>query len=207
MTTDLTLYPVLLGDIKTRIRQAQGQATIAANTEMILMYWDIGRLIMERQQQEGWGAGVLRRLAGDIKSELAEVKGFSERNLKRMTQFYREYPQLPTIGPRPVAQLESVTAPVNIRNNPLDSYTLRTYINTWLLSLNYPHLQRFATSIWMTTNSPLFNSIWPIILTLVTSFLIPAVAVSCAGPLRGEGKEAACESFISCGSIQGKLSS
>lgn len=51
--------------------------------------------------------GVLRRLSCDLKSELAEVKGFSERNIKLMTQFWREYPDLMTIGQRPVAQLEA----------------------------------------------------------------------------------------------------
>jgi predicted nuclease of restriction endonuclease-like (RecB) superfamily len=107
MSTELTLYADLLDDIKTRIRQAQVKATFSANSEMIWMYWDIGRMIQEKQHREGWGAGVLRRLAKDLKSELPEVKGFSERNLKRMAQFYREYPDLMTIGPRPVAQLEA----------------------------------------------------------------------------------------------------
>jgi predicted nuclease of restriction endonuclease-like (RecB) superfamily len=105
--TELSLYADLLGDIKTRIRQAQIKAGLSVNAEMIFMYWDIGRMIHECQQKKGWGAGVLRRLAGDLKSELPEVKGFSERNLKRMTQFYREYPRLPVIGPRSVAQLEA----------------------------------------------------------------------------------------------------
>jgi predicted nuclease of restriction endonuclease-like (RecB) superfamily len=104
--TELKFYADLLGDIKSRIREAQIKAGLSVNAEMILMYWDIGRMIHERQQKKGWGAGVLRRLAGDLKSELPEVKGFSERNLKRMTQFYREYPRLPVFGPRPVAQLE-----------------------------------------------------------------------------------------------------
>ncbi len=103
----ISFYNSLLGDIKIRIRQAQIKATLSANAEMILLYWDIGRMIQDRQQREGWGTGVLRRLSCDLKSELPEVKGFSERNLKRMTQFYREYPQLSPIEPRPVAQLES----------------------------------------------------------------------------------------------------
>lgn len=107
MNTELTLYADLLDKIKTRIRQAQVKATLSANSEMILMYWDIGRMIQEKQDRDGWGAGVLRRLALDLKSELSEVKGFSERNLKRMTQFYRSYPELVPIGPRAVAQLET----------------------------------------------------------------------------------------------------
>lgn len=92
MTTDLTHYADLLGDIKIRIRQAQIKATLSANAEMILMYWDIGRMILERQKQEGWGAAVIPRLSRDIRNDLPEEKGFSERNIKRMLRFYREYP-------------------------------------------------------------------------------------------------------------------
>ena len=105
--TEMVFYADLLNDIKARIRQAQVKGDLSANAEMILMYWDVGRMIVERQQREGWGSGVLRRLAVDLKSELAEVKGFSERNLKRMTQFYKEYPGLRAIGPQAVAQLEA----------------------------------------------------------------------------------------------------
>src|SRR5690606_37704869 len=53
----------------------------------------------------GWGAGVIPRLAADLKNELPEEKGFSERNLKLMVQFYQEYPEVFPIGQRPVAQL------------------------------------------------------------------------------------------------------
>jgi predicted nuclease of restriction endonuclease-like (RecB) superfamily len=55
---------------------------------------NIGRLIAARQKQEGWGTGVIPRLAVDLKNELPEQKGFSERNIKRMLRFYREYPVL-----------------------------------------------------------------------------------------------------------------
>jgi len=105
LTTDLTHYADLLGDIKIRIRQAQIKATLSANAEMILMYWDIGRMILERQKQEGWGAAVIPRLSRDIRNDLPEEKGFSERNIKRMLRFYREYPDTLPIVPQPVALL------------------------------------------------------------------------------------------------------
>ena len=54
-------YVRMLGDIKTRIRAAQIRATFAANRELILLYWDIGRMIVARQKQEGWGAAVIPR--------------------------------------------------------------------------------------------------------------------------------------------------
>lgn len=105
MTTSLFHYTDLLTLVKQRIGQGQTRAVQAANAELISLYWDMGRMIHERQQQEGWGAGVIPRLERDIRNELSEVRGFSERNIKLMVQFYREYPALLSIGQRPVAQL------------------------------------------------------------------------------------------------------
>ncbi|MDL2227024.1 PDDEXK nuclease domain-containing protein [Deltaproteobacteria bacterium OttesenSCG-928-M10] len=98
-------YAELLNDVKSRIRQAQIKASMAANTEMLGLYWDIGRMIDQRQGKEGWGKGVIPLLSRDIRNELPEVKGFSERNLDRMLSFYREYSDL-LISPLPVAKLE-----------------------------------------------------------------------------------------------------
>ena len=104
---ELTLYRDLLGDIRHRVRRAQQRAALSVNAEMLLMYWDIGRLIAMRQAQEGWGAGVIPRLATDLKNELPEQKGFSETNLKRMMQFSQAYPDLFAIGAQPVPQLQT----------------------------------------------------------------------------------------------------
>jgi predicted nuclease of restriction endonuclease-like (RecB) superfamily len=98
-------YPSLLANIKQRIRIAQVRATFSANAELIRLYWDIGRAIAQRQQRKGWGSGVIPRLARDLRNELPEVKGFSERNIKLMTQFCRQYPSLGTVGQPVVAQL------------------------------------------------------------------------------------------------------
>jgi predicted nuclease of restriction endonuclease-like (RecB) superfamily len=84
--------------VKDRIRAAQVRATLSANAELIYLYWDIGRAIAAMQEKEGWGAGVIPRLARDIANDMPEVKGFSERNLKYMIRFAREY------GPRPIVQ-------------------------------------------------------------------------------------------------------
>ena len=107
MNRDLTQYGELFTQIKARIRQAQVKATLSANAEMILMYWDIGRMIHNRQQHEGWGAKIIPQLSQDIRNELPEIKGFSERNLKRMIAFYREYSSLSTDVPQAAAQLPS----------------------------------------------------------------------------------------------------
>lgn len=103
--SELTIYRDLLSDIKNRVRHSQHRAALSANAEMIAMYWDIGRLIAARQKEEGWGAGVIPRLAADLKNELPEQKGFSETNLKRMVQFCHEYPDLGIIGAQSAPQL------------------------------------------------------------------------------------------------------
>jgi len=103
-------YPSLLADIKQRIRTAQVRAAFSANAELIHLDWDVGRAIAERQQRRGWGSGVIPRLAHDLRSELPEVKGFSERNIDRMVAFFREYPGLGPISPPPVAKLPSTSA-------------------------------------------------------------------------------------------------
>lgn len=111
---ELSFYRDLLGDIKSRVRQAQHRAALSANAELIRLYWDIGRLIAARQEAEGWGTGVIPRLAADLKNELPEQKGFSETNLKRMVQFSEEYPGLFPIGARAVAQLPAPPEPLEM---------------------------------------------------------------------------------------------
>ncbi len=103
--SDLARYAGLLADIRSRIELAQARAVLAVNGELIRLYWQVGRLLDERQAQEGWGAGVIPRLARDLLNELPEVKGFSARNMDRMVAFARAYPAPQEISPQPVAKL------------------------------------------------------------------------------------------------------
>ena len=100
----LSGYAPFLGAVKNRIRAAQVKAALSANAELIHLYWDIGRAIAAMQEKERWGAGVIPRLARDLANDLPEVKGFSERNLKYMVRFAREYGP-PPIVQQPAAQL------------------------------------------------------------------------------------------------------
>lgn len=84
-------YGVLLDDIKRRIRSAQYAALKAVNQELIGLYWDIGRLIVERQQRASWGKAVVENLAGDLQKEFPGMQGFSASNLWRMKLFYETY--------------------------------------------------------------------------------------------------------------------
>jgi predicted nuclease of restriction endonuclease-like (RecB) superfamily len=99
-------YPALLKEITERIRQGQFRATMAVNAELLSLYWDVGRMIAERQSEKGWGANIIPRLAKDIRNDLPEIKGFSQRNLGRMLAFYREYKELAFLPP-PVAKMET----------------------------------------------------------------------------------------------------
>jgi predicted nuclease of restriction endonuclease-like (RecB) superfamily len=105
-TTGLSGYAPFLAAVKDRIRAAQVKATLAANAELIHLYWDIGCAIAAMQEKQGWGAGVIPRLARDITNALPEVKGFSERNIGRMIAFAHEYGARPIL-PQPVAKSPS----------------------------------------------------------------------------------------------------
>ncbi|MBI3595631.1 MAG: DUF1016 domain-containing protein [Nitrospirae bacterium] len=85
-------YGLFLRELKDRIRQAQLRAALSVNRELVLLYWRIGRDILERQKLHGWGAKVIDKLAIDLRSEFVEMKGFSPRNLKYMRAFAEAYP-------------------------------------------------------------------------------------------------------------------
>jgi predicted nuclease of restriction endonuclease-like (RecB) superfamily len=80
-------YGPLLAELKSRVRAAQVRAALSVSRELIALYWDIGRVILQRQQAEGWGAKVVARLAADLREEFPEIKGFSARNLDYMLAF------------------------------------------------------------------------------------------------------------------------
>ncbi len=100
-------FVALLADVKGRIQAAQTRAVLSVNAELVRLYWDIGLIIDGRQQREGWGAAVIPRLAAALKNELPELKGFSERNIKRMLAFYREYRDTASNAPQAAAQIHS----------------------------------------------------------------------------------------------------
>lgn len=92
-------YGNLLGDIKERIRSAQYAALRAVNRELIELYWDIGRMIVERQTREKWGKAVVDRLAQDLQMEFPGIQGFSASNLWRMRLFFEAYSENVKLAP------------------------------------------------------------------------------------------------------------
>lgn len=85
-------YGRWIQSIKDRVRNAQFRAMVAVNVELMLLYWDIGRAILDRQTAEGWGTKVVQRIATDLAAEFPGAKGFSLRNLKYMRAFAEAWP-------------------------------------------------------------------------------------------------------------------
>jgi predicted nuclease of restriction endonuclease-like (RecB) superfamily len=90
-------YARFLADLKNRIQAAQLRASLAVNQGLVLLYWQIGRDILDRQQRESWGAKVIDRLAADLKRAFPDMKGFSPRNLKYMRAFAEAWPEEPFV--------------------------------------------------------------------------------------------------------------
>lgn len=85
-------YSELLAGLKRSIRDAQLRAAFAVSRELILLYWSIGRQILDRQRSEGWGTKVIDRLAHDLQAEFPGVEGYSPRSLKYMRAFAEGWP-------------------------------------------------------------------------------------------------------------------
>ncbi|PSL37344.1 putative nuclease of restriction endonuclease-like (RecB) superfamily [Labedella gwakjiensis] len=98
-------YAATLDDLKRQVHTARFAAQRRVNTELLLLWWHIGNTILERQQHEAWGSGVLARLADDLRSEFPSMRGFSRRNLLYMQAFARAWPSADAIVQQPVAQL------------------------------------------------------------------------------------------------------
>lgn len=97
-------YLAFLTGLKDRVRAAQLKAAVSVNTEMIQLYWDIGRAILRQQSEQGWGAKVIDRLGEDLQREFPGQAGFSARNLKYMRAFAEAWPG-ESIVQQPAAQI------------------------------------------------------------------------------------------------------
>jgi predicted nuclease of restriction endonuclease-like (RecB) superfamily len=86
------VYDSFLQDLKDRIRTAQLRAALSVNRELVLLYWSVGRDILTRQENEGWGAKIIDRLSDDLTKAFPEMRGFRARNLKYMRAFAEAYP-------------------------------------------------------------------------------------------------------------------
>ncbi len=86
-------YDGFLRALKERIRTAQVRAALSVNKELVLLYWGIGRDILERQKRGRWGEKIIDQLSADLRSAFPEMSGFSPRNLKYMRAFADAWPE------------------------------------------------------------------------------------------------------------------
>ena len=99
-------YLGVLDDLKQRVLQARYRVQRQVNTELIQLYWQIGKVLVERTDQAQWGERIIRRLASDLRAEFPDSRGFSSRNLFYMRAFARAWPDADLeIVQRVVAQL------------------------------------------------------------------------------------------------------
>jgi predicted nuclease of restriction endonuclease-like (RecB) superfamily len=84
-------YKAFIEEIKRRVRASQYAALKAVNKELISLYWDIGRSIVEQQNKSGWGKAIVETMAKDLQNEFPGIQGFSAQNFWRMKQFFQAY--------------------------------------------------------------------------------------------------------------------
>ena len=84
-------YKIWIKSLKDKIRSAQLKAAVAVNVEMIILYWEIGKSIVDAQSTQLWGSKVIEQMAKDLKLDLPDTNGFSRTNLFSMRKFYLFY--------------------------------------------------------------------------------------------------------------------
>ena len=131
-------YKHFLSGIKERLQTAQIRAALAANSELIQFYWELGTNLIEKQKSHQWGSGFLEQFSHDMRQAFPEMQGFSVTNLKRMRIFAQEYPAF-VIGARAVHQLpwgHIVVLLHKIKDqNQRDWYAEQTINNGWARSV------------------------------------------------------------------------
>lgn len=98
-------YNVWLEGIRQRIRAAQLKAALAVNAQLLEVYWELGKEIVLKQNEAGWGDSVLEQLSADLRVSFPDMKGFSRRNLYAIRQWYLFYNQASEFVPQIVAQI------------------------------------------------------------------------------------------------------
>ena len=99
MTIDRNTYHQFLMDVKQRIRNARYAALQTVNKEQLQLYWDIGKMIVEKQEQTDWGKSVVEQLSADLRKDFPGQSGWSAQNLWYMRKFYIEYKEKENLQP------------------------------------------------------------------------------------------------------------
>lgn len=138
-------YASWLAELKARIHGAQQRAALAVNRELVLLYWQIGRDILVRQNREGWGAKVIERLAQDLRNAFPDMKGFSRANLMYMRAFSEAWPDATivqqTVGQLPWGHNLALLTKLKTPEQRM-SYARRAIEHGWSRSVLNIHIER-----------------------------------------------------------------
>jgi len=133
-------YQQILKQLKEKIRSARTKVVYTANTQLLEIYWEVGRTILDQQELEGWGTKVIDRLSSDLRVEFPDMKGFSVRNLKYMRAFAEAYPNFKTLPEKEVNQAEIKTSEiVQIPSAQLARNEENQFVQTNLAQLSWSH--------------------------------------------------------------------
>ena len=110
-TPSIIKYPEWLADWKKRIQSAQIKAALSVNRELLLLYWELGRDIFEKQQTAAWGDGLIPRFAKDLKAAFPHLTGFSRTNLFYIRKWFLFYRERVEIVPQVAGQLPDQIVP------------------------------------------------------------------------------------------------
>ncbi|WP_461207607.1 PDDEXK nuclease domain-containing protein [Clostridium sp. DL1XJH146] len=134
MNFEIDEYKDIFNKIKRNVYSSQEQALRKVNKELIVLYWNIGKVILENQEKEGWGSKFIDRLSKDLKEEFPEMKGFSIRNLKNMRRLALEYPNFEFVQAA-LAQItwyHNITLIEKVKNREVRNwYINKTIENGW----------------------------------------------------------------------------
>ncbi len=135
---NLVEYKSVFYDLKEKIIYSQQKAIQSVNKQLVLLYWEIGNVILENQSQQGWGSKIIDSLSADLKSSFPSMKGFSVRNLKYMRQFASTYPDIKIVQEL-LAQLSwyhNLTIMQKLKSDEIRTwYIYKTIENGWSRSV------------------------------------------------------------------------
>ncbi|MDQ9090328.1 DUF1016 N-terminal domain-containing protein [Pseudoalteromonas haloplanktis] len=114
-------YKQWLTELKQKVALSQQKAVVKVNTELLILYWQLGEEIVARQQQAAWGDKLLAQLSQDLMAEFPQMKGFSKRNLEHVRRWYLFWCGDDAIAKQAVSQLVQIPWGHNIQFNQYES--------------------------------------------------------------------------------------
>lgn len=173
-TVPVKEYATVLLTIKNRVSEAQIKAALAANKELIKLYWDIGQIITIQQEKNGWGSGTIEKLAEDLQNTFPGIAGFSRRNVFRMQAFFLAYEKMQQLvaqitdlpifnipwGHNAVIleKIKKIEERLWYAQKTIDNGWSRSALENWIKSKLYKREGKAITNFTRTLPAPLSNA-------------------------------------------------